>query len=61
MFSQDPKHYRPTPRTMNQAFGPYSKLTLVSHRHIRRERWIAAAGVVACGVVYGLLMYWGVQ
>lgn len=55
MFSQDRKHYRPTPRTMNQAFGPYAKVTPIGHR---TSKVAVVAGVVIVGAIYGLLMGW---
>jgi hypothetical protein len=32
MFSKDSRHYRPVPRTLNQAFNAYARL------HVSRER-----------------------
>jgi hypothetical protein len=54
MFSRDPKHYRPTPRSVQQAFGPYHQLHEI--RTCRRhERLCAVAGVIVLGVIYGIL------
>lgn len=53
MFSRDAKHYRPVPRTMNQAFGPSARL------HVSREKTPLRAYVymVTCGVAIGLFWY----
>ena len=57
MFSKDNKHYRPTPRTLNEAFGPYHRWQEI--RTCRKhERLCVVAGVIVLGVVYGLLMGW---
>jgi hypothetical protein len=56
MFSRDSKHYRPTPRTTSEAFGPYHK-----YQSVKQARWDfiqVALGVIALGVVYGLLFGW---
>lgn len=50
MFDPDIRHYRSTPRSMNQAFGPYSRL------HVERgsKGWAWAIGY---GLVIGLVWY----
>lgn len=57
MFSKDAKHYRRTPRTMSEAFGPYARFedVKVCRRH---QRLVAAVGVIVLGVIYGLLFGW---
>ena len=57
MFSKDKTHYRATPRTLNEAFGPYHSFN-VEYRRVRKDILCAALGVVALGVVYGLLIGW---
>lgn len=57
MFSKDSSHYRAVPRTLNQAFGPYSKLEPCYERRIL-GRMTVALGVISLGVIYGLLMGW---
>ena len=57
MFSKDPKHYRATPRTVQEAFGAYHRYEEI--RACRRhERLCVVAGVIVLGVVYGLLFGW---
>lgn len=56
MFSRDPKHYRPTPRTIQQAFGPYHKFEIEKCR--KHERLVITVGVIALGVLFGLLFGW---
>lgn len=61
MFSRDPKHYRATPRNLNEAFGPYaSPLLTEAKKQARRDMIHVALGVVALGIVYGLLFGWRV-
>jgi hypothetical protein len=56
MFSKDTKHYRATPRTIQQAFGAYHRYDIaVCKKH---ERLCAAIGVLIVGVVFGLLIGW---
>lgn len=55
MFSNDPKHYRATPRTTGEAFGPYHNFAPSGRR---KSRLWTALGVVACGAVLGLLVGW---
>jgi hypothetical protein len=57
MFSRDLKHYRATPRTTSEAFGPYHSFQQ-SHRRTKLGILCAAAGVIALGVVYGFLFAW---
>lgn len=49
------KNYRPIPRTLNQAFGPYAKLHAIAVCK-RHERLCAVAGVIVLGVIFGLLL-----
>lgn len=56
MFSRDSKHYRATPRTLQQAFGPYSKYDVAHCR--KHERLVAAVGVIFVGILLGLLLGW---
>jgi hypothetical protein len=56
MFSRDNKHYRPTPRTTQEAFGPYSRYQ--SKKQARNDILQVALGVLALGVTYGLLFGW---
>jgi hypothetical protein len=56
MFSRDNRHYRATPRTITQAFGPYHRYDIaVCKKH---ERLCAVVGVVIVGIVFGLLIGW---
>jgi hypothetical protein len=54
MFSRDPKHYRPTPRSLNEAFGPYHRLDIAVCR--KHERLCAIVGVIFCGVLLGIAL-----
>ncbi len=58
MFSQDPKHYRSTPRTTQQAFGPYSRAHFENRK---RECWsmlLTVVTIVVIGAYFGLLLAW---
>lgn len=55
MFSRDPKHYRATPRTISEAFGPYAKF---APPPAKRDKWLTIAGVVLVGAAFGLLIGW---
>jgi hypothetical protein len=56
MFSKDSRHYRATPRTIGEAFGPYHRYDIsVCRRH---ERLIAVVGVIVAGVLLGLAFGW---
>lgn len=58
MFSKDNRHYRSTPRSIQQAFGPYAKLdtgVVVCKRH---ERLCAIVGVIVLGVVFAVELWW---
>ena len=56
MFSRDNRHYRTTPRSIQDAFGPYHRFDIaVCKRH---ERLCVIAGVIIVGMVYGLLFAW---
>lgn len=57
MFSKDLKHYRATPRTLNEAFGPYHSF-IEREQRVRKDILCAALGVIALGIVYGLLIGW---
>jgi hypothetical protein len=52
------KNYRPIPRTLQQAFGPYAKLDTPTAICKRHERLCAIVGVIVLGVIYGLLFGW---
>ena len=54
MFSRDNKHYRPTPRTIQQGFGPYHRLDIAVCR--KHERLCAIVGVIVCGVLLGIAL-----
>lgn len=56
MFSRDNRHYRPTPRTIAEAFGAYHRCDIAVCR--KHERLIAVVGVIAAGVLLGLLIGW---
>jgi hypothetical protein len=51
------KNYRPVPRTMNEAFGPYAKLDVIAVCK-RHERLCAIVGVIVLGVIYGIMLGW---
>jgi hypothetical protein len=53
MFSRDIRHARPTPRTLQQAFGPYSKIRIPQ----RRSKVVDALYVVLYGVAVGAVWY----
>jgi hypothetical protein len=55
MMDDYSKNYRPIPRTLNQAFGPYAKLHAIAVCK-RHERLCAIAGVIVLGVIFGLLL-----
>lgn len=57
MFSKDNRHYRATPRTLQDAFGPYHVFH-EQHRRAKSNIVCAALGVIALGVIYGLLFGW---
>lgn len=64
MFSRDIKHYRATPRTTSEAFGPYAEYQ-PDLRIERRERLIDLLGMAASligaatlAVAIGLLVGW---
>lgn len=60
MFSKDITHYHPTPRTMQQAFGPYACFTPRAQRRTQYRIVCTALGVIAIGAWYGWMMYYGV-
>lgn len=60
MFSKDIKHYHPTPRTMQQAFGPYHSFSVRAYRKSQAHVLCAALGVIALGAWYGWMLYAGV-
>lgn len=60
MFSRDNNHYHPTPRSTQEAFGPYAEF-----RAERRQRWIDVAsmaacplGAIACAAAIGVMLGW---
>lgn len=55
MFSRDARHYRRTPRTISEAFGPYHRYDVAVCRKHERLCLIAAVLVMA-GI--GLLIGW---
>ncbi|MBB5509598.1 hypothetical protein HDG35_005893 [Paraburkholderia sp. JPY681] len=57
MFSRDAKHYRPTPRSLTQAFGPHARL------HVSRDKTPlrAYAYMAACGAAIGCFWYLVIQ
>jgi hypothetical protein len=59
MFSRDPKHYRPTPRTIQSAFGPHHSFTPYAKRRARADIICATLGILGLGVVYALEWMWG--
>lgn len=50
MFDRDIRHYRAAPRSLNEAFGPYSRL----HVEKQSKGWLYAIGY---GLVIGLVWY----
>lgn len=56
MFSRDFKHYRATPRTIQEAFGAYHRYDIAHCR--KHERLVAIVGVLIVGAIYGLLFGW---
>jgi hypothetical protein len=55
MFSRDNKHNRPTPRTIQQAFGAYHRYDIAVCR--KHERLCLVAAIVVM-VLIGLLIGW---
>ena len=63
MFSRDIKHYRKVPRSMAEAFGPYTNdlLASCSERPLAERAMDvigAVSAVVIVGAVIGLLLGW---
>jgi hypothetical protein len=56
MFSRDNKHYRPTPRTIQQAFGPYARFHREAIRESRKDVLGAVIGILILGVIYGFFL-----
>lgn len=54
MFDNDIRHYRPTARTLNEAFGPGSKLH-VEKRSAKGWLWAVFYGVVIGAGWYALV------
>jgi hypothetical protein len=52
------KNYRPIPRTLQQAFGPYAKLDTHIAVCKRHERLCAIVGVVVLGVIFAVELWW---
>lgn len=50
MFSRDNSHYHPTPRSIQQAFGPHadSYISPSERRDFNRQRLIDIACLAAC-------------
>ncbi|TAM15937.1 MAG: hypothetical protein EPN65_16620 [Pandoraea sp.] len=49
MFDRDIRHYHPTPRTLNEAFGPYSRLAAPAPRAPRllvAAVWVAGVSLL---------------
>lgn len=55
MFSKDKAHYRPTPRTVQQAFGAYHRFDIA--RCKKHERLCLIASVLVMAII-GLLLGW---
>jgi hypothetical protein len=55
MFSRDAKHNRPTPRTIQQAFGAYHRYDIAACR--KHERLCLVAAIVVMALI-GLLIGW---
>ena len=54
MFSRDNRHYRPTPRTTQQAFGAYHNF-YTTNTPKKHERLVAIVGVLFVGALFGYL------
>ncbi len=52
------KNYRPIPRTLQQAFGPYAKLDIPIAVCKRHERLCAIVGVIVLGVIFAVELWW---
>lgn len=64
MFSRDARHYRSTPRTTQQAFGPYAEFR-ADRRAFNRQRLIDIAtmaactlGAFVCAALIGVMLAW---
>lgn len=57
MFSRDIRHMRPTPRTLNEAFGPYAQLESPPRR--TRRRSVGYCLLLACAIVFASLVLSG--
>jgi len=55
MFSKDNRHYRPTPRSVQQAFGPYHRYDIAVCR--KHERLCLVAAIIVMALI-GLLIGW---
>jgi len=55
MFSKDNKHYRATPRTTSEAFGPYHRFAPPAPPV--SKLW-TVVGVLLIGAAFGLLIGW---
>jgi hypothetical protein len=59
MFSKDIKHYRPTPRTIQDVFGPYHQSRIIEIGYRRKfDRAFTVLGTLAAGIILGLLCAW---
>lgn len=55
MFDRDIRHYRATPRSLNAAFGPYSKLHVEKQSTLRGWLYAIAYGIAVGAVWYGIV------
>ena len=52
MFSRDNKHYRPTPRTLQQAFGPHAEWNAPKDRRSTTALIVIGWGVAIAGIFF---------
>jgi hypothetical protein len=50
------KEFKPVPRTIQQAFGPYHRFDIAVCK--RYERLCAIVGVIVLGMIYGIMFWW---
>lgn len=56
MFDKDIRHFRPTPRSLNDAFGPYARLSVHKRKpRISARLWVIAYGVAVAFIWYGIV------
>lgn len=53
MFDKDIRHYRMAPRSLNDAFGPYARLSV----HKRKSRIAPVLWAIFYGVAIGAFWY----